>query len=142
MRLLTLFRSPASSEVPLMLEFGSNKYILKEDFYTQSNASPVEDGSVDVSAISERRFDPQNEESSLSFEVSPLLNIAVSFINDYHRSNAEIFLRMLRGRRFGKNAKTSFTIEPNHYLERTIYIKNKSSDSEVAKTMHQEVKLD
>lgn len=142
MRLLTLFRSPASSEVPLMLEFGSNKYILKEDFYTQSNASPVEDGSVDVSAISERRFDPQNEESSLSFEVSPLLNIAVSFINDYHRSNAEIFLRMLRGRRFGKNAKISFTIEPNHYLERTIYIKNKSSDSEVAKTMHQEVKLD
>ncbi|EKM83793.1 hypothetical protein AGABI1DRAFT_124120 [Agaricus bisporus var. burnettii JB137-S8] len=61
--------SPASSEVPLMLEFGSKKYILKEDFYTQSNASPVEDGSVDVSAISERRFNPQNEESSLSFEV-------------------------------------------------------------------------
>lgn len=65
--LLTLYRS---GEVPLMLEFENKKYILKEDFYIQSNVSPVGDGLVGVNAVSERRFNAQNEESSLSFEVS------------------------------------------------------------------------
>jgi hypothetical protein len=53
-----------------MLEFENKKYILKEDFYIQSNVSPVGDGLVGVNAVSERRFNAQNEESSLSFEVS------------------------------------------------------------------------
>jgi hypothetical protein len=50
-----------------MLEFEKKKYILKEDFYIQSNVSLMGDG---VDAVSERRFNALNEESTLSFEVS------------------------------------------------------------------------
>lgn len=68
--LIILCRSSVPDEVPLMFEYESKKYILREDFYIQSNALPVKDELVPVSAVSERRFNSQNGESFLSYEVS------------------------------------------------------------------------
>jgi len=61
--------SPVLGEVPSMFEHEKKKYILKEDFYVQSNTLPVTaEGSV-IHVVSERRFDPQSDESYLTYEI-------------------------------------------------------------------------
>ncbi|KAF9452673.1 hypothetical protein P691DRAFT_803792 [Macrolepiota fuliginosa MF-IS2] len=56
-------------EVPSMFEHGKKKYILKEDFYVQSNTLPVTTKGSVIHVVSERRFDPQSDESYLTYEV-------------------------------------------------------------------------
>ncbi len=57
-------------QVPLTFEHEDKQYILKEDFYVQSDTLPVKGEDLAVTIVSERRFDPQNEESYLTYEVS------------------------------------------------------------------------
>jgi len=57
-------------EAPLVIEHERKQYILKEDFFVQSDALPVKGEDPTVVSISERRFDPQSEESHLAFEIS------------------------------------------------------------------------
>ncbi|KXN89928.1 hypothetical protein AN958_04932 [Leucoagaricus sp. SymC.cos] len=59
---------PFRSDAPLMFEHEKQQYILKEDFFFQSNSLLINPEDPSVHATSERRYKPQTSESYLSYE--------------------------------------------------------------------------
>lgn len=91
-----------------MLEHERQHYILKEDFFIQSNSFPVNAKSEDIpiNVTSERRFDPQSSESYLSYEVEYTLIPSTTRFLSIHRFIAPIFPPTRHGMLSGTSART------------------------------------